>query len=200
VTRAKAGHRHRRQRMISWVRSARFALVLMFGLSGLLVGCVKGEVVTGQPLTSGSQPADACAPQNLAAMAGRSVTAAIAANPGLSGMLSGLDRAGLRTLDDVPALTLFATSDHFLAVLPFRRIAVLWDHPQELARTLEQAAIAQRLEPDRLLGAHTTMSGTQAVVTNDSGGLRVNDTKIACQQLNTMNAAVYIVDELVPLR
>jgi uncharacterized surface protein with fasciclin (FAS1) repeats len=175
------------------------AALLCVSLSGCTYG-VSGGVVTGQPLPSGSRPADACAPANLTAMAGRSLTAAIAANPGLSGMSSGLDRAGLRTLDDVPALTLFATSDHFLAIFPFRNIPVLWDHPEGLAKMLEQAAVPERPEPDRLIGAHTTMGGTQAVVTTDSGGLRVNGTKVVCQQLNTTNAAVYIVDELVAQR
>lgn len=172
-------------------------------LAVVLPGCAvygQGGVVTGQPLPSGSTPADACDPQNLAAMAGKPVTAAITANPGLSGMAAGLDRAGLRTLDDVPALTLFATSDRFLAVFPFRRIPVLWDNPKELAQTLQQAAVAERLEPERLPGTHTTMSGTQAVITTDPGGLRVNGTKAVCQQLETTNAAIYIVDELVPLR
>jgi len=168
-----------------------------------LAGCVfagRGGVVTGQPMPSGSTPADACAPQHLAAMAGKPVTAAIAANPGLSGMVAGLDRAGLRTLDDVPALTLFATSDRFLATFPFRRIRVLWDNPEELARTLEQAAVAERLQPDRLPGTYPTMAGTRAVITTDSGGLRVNGVKVECRQLDTANAAVYIVDELVPQR
>jgi uncharacterized surface protein with fasciclin (FAS1) repeats len=156
--------------------------------------------VTGRPSQPGSMPANACAPQNLAAMQGKPVTAALAANPGLSGMLAGIDRAGLRTLDDVPALTLFATSDRFLAVFPFQRVPVLWDNPGELAQTLKQAAVAERLEPDRLPGEHRTMGGTQAVITTDSGDLRVNGTKVVCRQLATTNAAVYIVDELVPRR
>ncbi|MDI6102728.1 hypothetical protein QLQ12_29325 [Actinoplanes sp. NEAU-A12] len=80
--------------------------LLVVALTALLSSCTfsgQGGVVTGQPLPSGSTPADACAPQLLAAMVGKPVTAAIAANPGLSGMLAGLDRAGLRALDDVPA-------------------------------------------------------------------------------------------------
>ncbi|WP_433791803.1 fasciclin domain-containing protein [Actinoplanes sp. CA-252034] len=174
------------------------AAVLTATLSGCALG--QGGVVTGQPLPSGAAPADACAPQNLAAMAGKPVSVAIAANPGLSGMAAGLDRAGLRALDDTPALTLFATSDRFLATFPFQRIPTLWDDPEELARTLKQAAIAERLDPGRLPGTHTTMSGTRAVVTTDAGDLRVNDTKTVCHQLDTANAAVYIVDELVPLR
>jgi uncharacterized surface protein with fasciclin (FAS1) repeats len=178
------------------MKRALLAAVLPVILSGCTLG--QGGVVTGQPVPSGSAPADACAPQNLAAMVGKPVTAAIAANPGLSGMAAGLDRADLRTLDDVPALTLFATSDRFLTVFPFRRIPGLWDNPPELAQTLQQAAVAERLEPDRLPGTHTTMSGTRAVITTDSGGLRVNGTKVVCQQLDTTNAAVYIVDELVP--
>ncbi|WP_412735919.1 fasciclin domain-containing protein [Krasilnikovia sp. MM14-A1259] len=156
--------------------------------------------MTGQPLPSGSQPADACASPNVAAMAGKPLTAAVAANPGLSGMSDGLDRAGLRTLDGMPALTLFATSDQFLAAFPFRRIPLLWDHPEQLATMLKQAAIAERLEPGQLRGAHTTMAGTQAIVTTDSGGFRVNGVKVVCRQLDITNAAVYIVDELVPQR
>jgi DNA-binding NarL/FixJ family response regulator len=86
------------------------------------------------------------------------------------------------------------------AVFPFQRIPALWDNRRELAQTPEQAAVAERLEPDRLPGTHTTMGGTQAVVTTDPGGLRVNGTKVACQQLETTNAAIYIVDEPVPRR
>jgi len=181
------------------MKRALLAVVLTVPLSGCaLYG--QGGVVTGEPSPSGSPPADACAPPNLAAMAGKPVTAAVAANPGLSGMLAGLDRAGLRTLDDTPALTLFATSDRFLAAFPFRNIPTLWDNPKELAQTLEQAAVAERLEPDRLPGTHTTMGGTQAVITSDAGSLRVNGTRVVCRQLDTDNAAVYIVDKLVPQR
>ncbi|GAA4953616.1 fasciclin domain-containing protein [Actinoplanes utahensis] len=181
------------------MKRASLAVVLTVTLSGCgFQG--PGGTVTAQPLPSGSTPADACAPHNLAAMAGKPVTAAIAANPGLSGMVAGLDRAGLGTLDEAPALTLFATSDRFLAVFPFQRIPPLWDDPAELAQLLKQAAVPQRLEPDRLPGTHTTMGGTQAVVTTDAGRLRVNDTRVACQQLDTTNAAIYIVDQMVPQR
>ncbi|GAA2511979.1 fasciclin domain-containing protein [Winogradskya humida] len=174
------------------------AVVLTVALSGC--GYVQSQVITGQPLPSGTAPADACAPQNLAAMAGKPATAAIAANPGLSGMLAGLDRAGLRTLDDAPALTLFATSDRFLAYFPFRNIPALWDNPKELAQILKQAAVGERLDPARLPGTHTTMGGTRVIGGGEPGSLRVNDTKVVCQQLGTANAAVYIVDQLVTQR
>jgi len=44
------------------------------------------------------------------------------------------------------------------------------------------------------------MGGTRAVITTDAGSLRVNGTKVVCRQLDTANAAVSIVDELVPQR
>lgn len=177
--------------------------LLAAALTVALSGCGfhgPGGVVTAEPLPSGSAVADACAPANLAAMAGKPVTAAIAANPGLSGLLAGLDRAGLRTLDDAAALTLFATSDRFLAVFPFRRIPTLWDNPPELAKTLQQAVIPERLEPHRVRGTHITLAGTRAVVTADGSGLRVNGTKVRCHQMTSSNAVVYMVDELVPMR
>ncbi|MEU4164834.1 fasciclin domain-containing protein [Actinoplanes sp. NPDC026670] len=180
----------------------------MHVLRGLLAGVLtlslggcgfigRGGVVTGQPLPSGSVIADACAPQNLAAMEGKPVVAAIAANPGLSQLLAGFKRAGLQTFDDVPALTLFATSDQYLMHFPFQNIPMLWDNPDSLARVLKQSAVEERLDLDHLLGRHTTMSSTQAVVTNDAEGLRVNRTRVVCRQLDTANAAVYIVNDLV---
>ena len=142
-----------------------------------------------------------------AAMATAPAATAMATVPGLSSTVVTVHRAALAaSLDATEDLTVLApVNEAFAAVPPATLDPLLADTPR-LTALVTHHVIAGRLGPGELAGTHTTLDGGQ--VTIDGAGavftisadqtlLGAADATVLCGNLPTLNATVYVVDQLL---
>ena len=142
-----------------------------------------------------------------AAMATAPAATAMATVPGLSSTVVTVHRAALAaSLDATEDLTVLApVNEAFAAVPPATLDPLLTDTPR-LTALVTHHVIAGRMGPGELAGTHTTLDGGQ--VTIDGAGavftisadqtlLGAADAAVLCGNLPTLNATVYVVDQLL---
>jgi uncharacterized surface protein with fasciclin (FAS1) repeats len=127
--------------------------------------------------------------------------------PGLSSTVVTVHRAALAaSLDATEDLTVLApVNEAFAAVPPATLDPLLADTPR-LTALVTHHVIAGRLAPGELAGTHPTLDGGQ--VTIDGAGevftisadqtlLGTADATVLCGNLPTLNATVYVVDQVL---
>ncbi|WP_448617195.1 fasciclin domain-containing protein [Geodermatophilus sp. URMC 65] len=146
-------------------------------------------------------------PGSPAALAAAPAATAMSTVPGLTTTLATVHAAALAaSLDATPDLTVLApVNEAFAAVPPATLDPLLADTPR-LTSLLTHHVIAGRLEPGELAGTHTTLDGGQ--VTIDGAGevftvsadqtlLGAADATVICGNLPTLNATVYVLDQVL---
>ena len=142
-----------------------------------------------------------------AAMATAPAATAMATVPGLSSTVVTVHRTALAaSLDATEDLTVLApVNEAFAAVPPATLDPLLADTPR-LTALVTHHVIAGRLGPGELAGTHPTLDGGQ--VTIDGAGevftisadqtlLGTADATVLCGNLPTLNATVYVVDQVL---
>jgi len=125
------------------------------------------------------------------------VATAASNNPALSTLVTAVGAAGLaETLNTTPDITVFApTNDAFAALDKATLDAALADPQGLLTTVLTYHVVPGRITPDMLAGMHTTLQGSTIDVTGSGEDFTVNGTaKVACGDVQTKNATVYIID------
>ena len=132
-------------------------------------------------------------------MASQSVGSAIASNPSFSVLRSALVKADvIGSLDDAPALTVFAPNNLAFSKVPARRLQDLVADPKAFSLMLRQHVVPGRLSPEQLPGAHKTLAGGELMVTTEAGGITVNGTaRVLCANVQTANATIYVIDTVL---
>ena len=146
-------------------------------------------------------------PGSPAALAAAPAATAMSTIPGLANTMVTVHAATLAaSLDATPDLTVLApVNEAFAAVPPATLDPLLADTPR-LTSLLTHHVIAGRLGPGELAGTHTTLDGGQ--VTIDGAGevftisadqtlLGTADATVLCGNLPTLNATVYVVDQVL---
>lgn len=142
-----------------------------------------------------------------AALATAPVATAMSTVPGLANTTGAVHRAALAaSLDATPDLTVLApVNEAFAAVPPPTLDPLLADTPR-LTALVTSHVIAGRLAPGELAGTHTTLDGGQVridgagevfTISADQTLLGAADATVICGNLPTLNATVYVVDQVL---
>ncbi|MFW5473613.1 fasciclin domain-containing protein [Knoellia sp. CPCC 206450] len=124
------------------------------------------------------------------------VATAASANPLLSTLVSAVKEAGLvDTLNGAPELTVFApTNDAFAKVPKATMDAAMADPKGLLTKVLTNHVVEGKISPDKLAGDHKTLGGGTITVAGSGEDFTVGEAKVACGNVQTANATVYIID------
>jgi uncharacterized surface protein with fasciclin (FAS1) repeats len=167
-------------------------------------------MASGSPMTSGDGTFGAgCArlpatgTGSISWMASVPLATAAASTPVLHDFGRAISAAGLTgRLNSARSITVFAPDNAAFAALGAGNFATLKATKADLARVLEYHVVSGRRTPaDLATGRHlTTLRGTVIVPVKTRDGYKVNHTDVVCGNIQTANATIYIVNEvLVPL-
>ncbi|MCO7218852.1 fasciclin domain-containing protein [Klenkia sp. PcliD-1-E] len=149
-------------------------------------------------------PADA-----LATLATQPVGTALAGAPLLSTLASVVGSANLTAaLDAQSGVTVFAPANTAFDAVPADQLNALVADLPRLTSVLQHHVVSGRLSPDQVVGDHTTLLGDTVTVTGSADApvvsadqtlLGAADATVVCGNVQTANATVYIIDQvLVP--
>ncbi|MGY1682728.1 fasciclin domain-containing protein [Geodermatophilus sp. SYSU D01176] len=146
-------------------------------------------------------------PGSPAALAAAPAATAMSAVPGLANTMVTVHGAALAgSLDATPDLTVLAPVDEAFAAVPASTLDPLLADTPRLTALVTHHVISGRLAPGELAGTHTTLGGGQ--VTIDGAGevftisadqtlLGAADATVVCGNLPTLNATVYVLDQVL---
>lgn len=153
-------------------------------------------------------PADG-EPGSLTGMVVDPVATAAGTNPLLKTLVAAVTAVeGLPgTLNDAPALTVFAPFDGAFAEIPEADLNALVEGGQtdgtdsDLYKILAHHVLGERLEPDAIAGERATLVGDNLTVEGDASGMTVTDgtvtANVLCGGIPTANATVYVIDKVL---
>ncbi|GAB3311944.1 fasciclin domain-containing protein [Epidermidibacterium keratini] len=152
-----------------------------------------------EPFGPGCSAVPADGPGSFQGMATDPVATAASNNPVLSTLVSAVQTAGLaETLNTTQDITVFApTNDAFAAVPPDALNAAMADPSGMLTTILTNHVVQGKLSPDQLAGDHQTLAGTTITVTGSGEDFTVGNAKVVCGNVQTANATVYIIDQVL---
>jgi uncharacterized surface protein with fasciclin (FAS1) repeats len=137
-------------------------------------------------------------------MAADPVATAAGNNPVLSTLVTAVKAAGLvDTLNSAQGVTVFAPANPAFAKIPAATLTSLLANKPELTKVLTYHVVAGRLSPDQLAGQHATLEGGMLTVTGSgenftvTGGSTSNTASVICGNVQTANATVYIIDNVL---
>jgi uncharacterized surface protein with fasciclin (FAS1) repeats len=134
------------------------------------------------------------------------VATAASNNPALSTLVQAVTAAGLvdtlNTTDDITVLA--PANPAFEAIPPDTLNAVLADTPQ-LTAILTHHVIPGRLTPEELAGTHTTLNNDEVTIEGEGedfaiameGTVTQMEASVICGNVQTANATVYIIDQVL---
>lgn len=94
--------------------------------------------------------------------------------------------------------TVFAPVDDAFAKIDAATIDTLSTDADLLTTILTYHVVPGQIEPDQIVGTHTTVQGSDLTVTGSGDNLMVNgDTMVICGGVQTANATVYLVDTVL---
>lgn len=156
-----------------------------------------------------SLPADG-EPGSLTGMVSDPVATAAGTNPLLTQLVGAIGSVdGLAgTLNDAPALTVFAPTDDAFGALPPKQVKGLMDGAKkdgaksDLATILSHHVVGENLDPMKVAGEQPTLIGDNLTVSGDpESGMTVSDgtveAKVLCGGIPTANATVYVIDSVL---
>jgi len=150
----------------------------------------------GEPFGAACSQVPASGAGSFDGMSTAPVATAASANPLLSTLVSAVKEAGLvDTLNGAPELTVFApTNDAFAKVPKATMDAAMADPKGLLTKMLTNHVVEGKISPDQLAGDHKTLGGGTITVAGSGEDFTVGDAKVACGNVQTANATVYIID------
>ena len=132
---------------------------------------------------------------------------ALAAVPLLSTLASVVGTANLTAALDAQAeITVLAPANTAFDAVPADQLNALVADLPRLTSVLQHHVISGRLSPDELVGEHTTLLGDTVTVTGsaeapvvaaDQTVLGAADATVVCGNVQTANATVYVVDQVL---
>ncbi|GGB80174.1 fasciclin [Knoellia flava TL1] len=150
----------------------------------------------GEPFGAACSQVPASGAGSFDGMSTAPVATAASANPLLSTLVSAVKEAGLvDTLNGAPELTVFApTNDAFAKVPKATLDAAMADPKGLLTKVLTNHVVEGKISPDQLAGDHKTLGGGTITVAGSGEDFTVGEAKVACGNVQTANATVYIID------
>lgn len=152
-----------------------------------------------EPFGPGCSAVPADGPGSFQGMATDPVATAASNNPVLSTLVSAVQTAGLaETLNTTQDITVFApTNDAFAAVPADALNAAMADPSGMLTTILTNHVVQGKIAPENLAGDHQTLAGQTITVTGSGEDFMVGNAKVVCGNVQTANATVYIIDQVL---
>jgi uncharacterized surface protein with fasciclin (FAS1) repeats len=165
------------------------------------------EPATGEPFGPGCGDVPASGKGSFASMAKQPVATAASGNPALSVLVKAVIAANLvDTLNGLDDVTVLAPSDPAFEALPADALDGLLDDNAQLTAVLTHHVIEGRLAPEQLAGQHTTVNGDTVTIQGSGEDFTVPadqtvagkaDATVLCGNVQTANATVYIIDQVL---
>ncbi len=128
-------------------------------------------------------------------------------NPALSTLVQAVTAANLGdTLNSAEDITVLAPANPAFEAVPADALEALLDDNAQLTAVLTHHVIEGRLAPEDLAGTHMTLGGTEVTVEGsgeeftvaaDGTVLMETDARVICGNVQTANATVYIIDQVL---
>jgi uncharacterized surface protein with fasciclin (FAS1) repeats len=139
---------------------------------------------------------------SIAGLSGAMLTEATSKSP----LLHTLNRAATGKLNkkvklgetlDGGEYTVFAPVDSAFGKLSSTTVAQLKSDGRLLTKVLTYHLIAGQLGPNEVVGKHKTVEGGNVRVARAAGGLTVDGAHVVCGGIRTVNATLYLVDQVL---
>jgi uncharacterized surface protein with fasciclin (FAS1) repeats len=134
------------------------------------------------------------------------VATAASNNPALSTLVQAVTAADLGdTLNSAQDITVLAPANPAFQAIPADTLNAVLADKQMLTTILTHHVIQGRLTPDQLAGTHTTLAGDQVTIAGSGedftiagdGTVTGTQASVICGNVQTANATVYIVDQVL---
>jgi uncharacterized surface protein with fasciclin (FAS1) repeats len=162
---------------------------------------------TDQPFGDGCSAVPTSGAGSFEGMAQDPVATAASNNPALSTLVKAVTAANLvDTLNSAQDITVLAPADPAFEGVPADALKALLADKAQLTAVLTHHVIEGRLSPDQLAGEHTTLngdmvtiegSGEDFTIAGDQTVLGKADAGVICGNVQTANATVYIIDQVL---
>jgi uncharacterized surface protein with fasciclin (FAS1) repeats len=133
-------------------------------------------------------------------MAKDPVATAASHNPVLSTLVTAVTKAGLGdTLNSAQDITVLAPSnDAFAAMNKATMNKAMGDPKGLLTKVLTYHVLKGKIAPDALAGTHESLEGGKVTITGSGEKFKVDGTaSVICGDVQTANATVYIIDQVL---
>ncbi|AVM01134.1 fasciclin [Gordonia iterans] len=139
---------------------------------------------------------------SLAALAGEPVATAAGNVPMLSTLtaaLSGGVNPGVNLVSTLNEgqFTVFAPVDEAFAEIDQATMDTLKTDSALLTGILTYHVVPGQVAPEDAVGTHKTVQGADLTVTSEGDDVKVNDASVICGGIQTKNAKVYLIDEVL---
>jgi uncharacterized surface protein with fasciclin (FAS1) repeats len=158
------------------------------------------------PFGAGCAAIPAEGPGSFAEMAAQPVATAAASVPSLSTLVQAVTAANLvDSLNTQQNVTVLAPANQAFEAVPPEAVQALMADSAQLTAALTHHVIQGRLTPDALAGAHTTLNNDEVTIEGSgenftiAGDATVSGTaaSVICGNVQTANATVYIIDQVL---
>ncbi len=161
----------------------------------------------GMPFGAGCSAVPSSGKGSFQGMSTDPVATAASNNPALSTLVSAVGQAGLAdSLNSASNITVLAPANPAFQAVPASDLQALLADKTKLTAVLTHHVIQGRLSPDQLAGTHTTLAGDKVTIQGsgqdfsiDKSGtvLGQTDAHVICGNVQTANATVYIIDQVL---
>jgi uncharacterized surface protein with fasciclin (FAS1) repeats len=160
-----------------------------------------------EPFGAGCSAVPADGEGSFAGMTDDPVATAASNNPALSTLVSAVQAAGLAdSLNSADDITVLAPANPAFEAVPADALNALLADQAQLTAVLTHHVIEGRLAPDELAGTHTTLNGDEVTIEGSGEDftiagtgtvLQAMDAGVICGNVQTANATVYIIDQVL---
>ncbi|MDP9428994.1 MAG: fasciclin domain-containing protein [Actinomycetota bacterium] len=164
------------------------------------------DMASEEPFGEGcaAVPSDAADEGSFQGMADDPVATAASNNPVLSTLVQAVTAANLGdTLNSAQDITVIAPANPAFEAIPADALQAVLADNAKLTAILSHHVIEGRLAPDELAGTHTTLNGDEVTIEGSGENFTVAQTvtgteaSVICGNVQTANATVYIVDQVL---
>jgi uncharacterized surface protein with fasciclin (FAS1) repeats len=173
-----------------------------------------GTATSTSPSTVSAAPADGpfgpgCAAipaESFTAMAAQPVVVAGSSNPALSTFVQAVTAANLgESLNTQQNITVLVPADSAFQAVPADALHALMADSAQLTAVLLHHVVQGRLTPAQLAGVHTTLNNDRVTIAGSGESFTIpgdgtivgTDASVICGNVQTANATVYIVDQVL---
>jgi uncharacterized surface protein with fasciclin (FAS1) repeats len=168
-----------------------------------------GEPASAEPFGARCADVPAEGEGSFAGMADDPVGTAASNNPLLTSLVEALTAANLLdSFNSQEGVTVLAPSNQAFEAVPAESLEALLGDSALLTAVLTHHVIEGRLGPEQLTGEHTTLNGDTVVVEGTGQALSVPagstiagqaPAAVVCGNIQTANATVYVIDQVLGL-
>jgi uncharacterized surface protein with fasciclin (FAS1) repeats len=161
----------------------------------------------GEPFGEGCSAVPTTGAGSVEGMADDPVATAASNNPSLSMLVAVVTEADLvDAFNSAPDVTVLAPADAAFEAVPDDALKALLADTAKLSAVLTHHVIEGRLSPAQLAGQHTTLEGDTVTIEGSGEDFTIGadqtiagkkDAAVLCGNLQTANATVYIIDQVL---